>query len=70
MVDITTTLAGVGFDPAGLFPGHRALQSMRERAAAVGGDLAIAGLSGHGTAIRACIPAKLPPADPAGSSPA
>jgi len=38
-----------GFDPLGEFPGHLGLQSMRERAAAVGGTLDIESAPGEGT---------------------
>ncbi|RIL07702.1 hypothetical protein DCC79_14615, partial [bacterium] len=43
---------GRGFDPAGLFPGHLGLQSMRERAAAIGGTLGIESAPGKGTTVR------------------
>jgi signal transduction histidine kinase len=47
---------GRGFDPLGDFPGHFGLQSMRERAAAVGGVLEIDSAPGEGTRLRARIP--------------
>jgi signal transduction histidine kinase len=47
---------GRGFDPMGEFPGHFGLQSMRERAAAVGGVIEIDSAPGEGTRLRARIP--------------
>jgi signal transduction histidine kinase len=47
---------GRGFDPQREFPGHLGLQSMRERAAAVGGTLEIESAPGEGTRLRARIP--------------
>jgi signal transduction histidine kinase len=47
---------GRGFDPAGRFPGHLGLRSMQERAARVGGTLAIESTAGQGTSIRVWIP--------------
>jgi len=47
---------GRGFDPRGDFPGHLGLQSMRERALAVGGTLEIDSAPGQGTRLRARIP--------------
>ena len=47
---------GVGFDPAGHFPGHLGLQSMRERAQAVGGDLEVTSRPGAGTRIEVRVP--------------
>ena len=49
---------GVGFDPAGDFPGHLGLKSMRERAAHAGGDLHIASKPGAGTTVTAGVPAR------------
>jgi signal transduction histidine kinase len=51
---------GRGFDPCGEFPGHLGLQSMRERAASVGGTLEIESARGEGTRLRARIPLSLP----------
>ena len=48
---------GAGFDPDHLFPGHMGLETMRERAARLKGTLDISSAPGHGTAIRARIPA-------------
>jgi len=47
---------GRGFDPRREFPGHLGLQSMRERAAAVGGTLEIQSAPGEGTRLRARFP--------------
>jgi signal transduction histidine kinase len=47
---------GVGFDPAGSFPGHLGLKSMRERVVRLGGTLRIESAPGEGTRIRAQIP--------------
>lgn len=43
---------GVGFDPGGPFPGHLGLESMRERAARLGGGLAVESSPGHGACVR------------------
>jgi PAS domain S-box-containing protein len=47
---------GVGFDPAGPYPGHLGLQTMRERASELGGHLEIASRLGGGTRVSATIP--------------
>jgi signal transduction histidine kinase len=47
---------GKGFDPDASFPGHLGLQSMRERAAARGGDLHIESSPGSGTTVALEIP--------------
>jgi PAS domain S-box-containing protein len=47
---------GVGFNPAGDFPGHLGLRSMRERAARLGGTLSIQSTPGSGTCICIRIP--------------
>jgi len=44
---------GVGFDPDGSYPGHLGLQSMRERAARLGGSLEIESAPGLGCRLRA-----------------
>jgi len=49
---------GVGFDPAGVFPGHLGLHSMQERITQLGGVLSIESTPGQGTAIRAWVPAR------------
>jgi signal transduction histidine kinase len=48
---------GVGFDPAGEFPGHLGLQSMRERASRVGASLTIDSSIGEGTSVRLVLAA-------------
>jgi PAS domain S-box-containing protein len=47
---------GVGFDTSDEFPGHLGLQSMRERAARLGGTLMIDSAPGAGTLTRVRIP--------------
>ena len=47
---------GRGFDPTGSFPGHLGLQSMRERAAQLGGTLEVESAAGSGTSITVRIP--------------
>lgn len=47
---------GVGFDPAGSFPGHLGLSSMRERAGRLNGTLEITSTPGEGTRIRIRLP--------------
>jgi signal transduction histidine kinase len=47
---------GAGFDPSGAFPGHLGLRSMRERAARLGGSLAIDSAPGRGAHLRVRIP--------------
>jgi signal transduction histidine kinase len=47
---------GVGFDPAGDFPGHLGLQSMRERVTGLGGALLVESEPGEGTALSAQVP--------------
>jgi signal transduction histidine kinase len=48
---------GVGFDPGVVYPGHLGLTSMRERAAAAGGQLEITSGAGLGTRISVHLPA-------------
>jgi PAS domain S-box-containing protein len=50
---------GAGFEPDAQFPGHLGLQSMRERAFRLGGDVEITSSIGHGTTVRAVIPRRL-----------
>ncbi|HEV7665909.1 MAG TPA: GAF domain-containing protein, partial [Chloroflexota bacterium] len=59
--DVSLLIAddGRGFDPRREFPGHLGLQSMRERAAAVGGTLQIESTPGEGTRLRARVPLPL-----------
>jgi signal transduction histidine kinase len=49
---------GHGFDPADGHPGHFGLDSMRSRAAEIGGRLTIASAPGSGTVIRVRVPAE------------
>ena len=50
---------GAGFDPSAQFPGHLGLQSMRERAIRLGGNVEIISSAGHGTIVRARIPRRV-----------
>jgi signal transduction histidine kinase len=52
---------GVGFDPAGAFPGHLGLHSMRERVRSLGGTLQIESAPDEGTRLCAHVP-RLSPA--------
>ena len=47
---------GRGFDPVDGHPGHFGLESMRSRAAEVGGRLTIASATGTGTVVRVSVP--------------
>jgi signal transduction histidine kinase len=47
---------GAGFDPAGQFPSHLGLRSMRERAAQLGGTLEIESAPAQGTRVVARLP--------------
>jgi signal transduction histidine kinase len=49
---------GRGFDPAAGHPGHFGLDSMRSRAAEIGGRLTIASTPGYGTVVRVRAPAE------------
>jgi signal transduction histidine kinase len=49
---------GRGFDPAGGHPGHFGLDSMRSRAAEIGGRFTIASARGSGTRVRVRVPAE------------
>jgi signal transduction histidine kinase len=49
---------GRGFDPSAGHPGHFGLESMHSRAAEIGGRLTIASAPGHGTVVRAQVPAE------------
>jgi signal transduction histidine kinase len=53
---------GVGFDSGGSFPGHLGLRSMHERAARLGGTLAIDSAPGAGTRLTARLPHRDQPA--------
>jgi PAS domain S-box-containing protein len=55
-VTLTIQDDGVGFDPAGPFPGHLGQRSMRERAGRLDGSLDIESEPGGGTRIRARVP--------------
>jgi signal transduction histidine kinase len=47
---------GRGFDPGNGHPGHFGLESMRSRAAEIGGRIAIASAPGRGTRVRVRVP--------------
>jgi len=47
---------GRGFDPAGSFPGHLGLRSMRERVTKVDGTLTIESVPGQGTCVGVRMP--------------
>ena len=47
---------GIGFDPAGPFPGHMGQRTMRERAVRLGGTLTVESAPGKGACVRARIP--------------
>jgi signal transduction histidine kinase len=47
---------GQGFDPAAGHPGHFGLDSMRSRAAEIGGLLTVTSAPGSGTLVRVCVP--------------
>ncbi len=53
---------GLGFDPAGEFPGHLGLRSMRERAERLGGELRLDSAPGRGT--RLSVRLRVTPAAP------
>ena len=63
-ISLEVTDDGRGFDAAADRPGHYGLESMRSRAAELGGDLAVASAPGAGTVVRVVVP--LPPGDRAG----
>jgi signal transduction histidine kinase len=48
---------GRGFDPAASHPDHYGIESMRSRAAEIGGLLTITSVPGHGTVVRVEAPA-------------
>jgi signal transduction histidine kinase len=50
---------GAGFDAGAQFPGHLGLQSMRERAFRLGGNVEIFSSAGNGTLVRAMIPRRI-----------
>jgi signal transduction histidine kinase len=47
---------GRGFNPAAGHPGHFGLDSMRSRAAEIGGRITIMSAPGSGTLVRVCVP--------------
>jgi signal transduction histidine kinase len=49
---------GRGFDPNGGHPGHFGLDSMRSRAAEIGGRFTVASAPGSGTRVRVRVPAE------------
>ena len=49
---------GEGFDTAAGHPGHFGLDSMRSRAAEIGGQITITSVPGSGTLVRVCVPAE------------
>jgi signal transduction histidine kinase len=56
-VVLEATDNGRGFNPAAGHPGHFGLESMRSRAAEIGGRLTIASTPGSGTVLRVRVPA-------------
>jgi signal transduction histidine kinase len=50
---------GRGFDPDAAYSGHFGLDSMRSRAAEIGGRLTIASTPGVGTVVRVRVPLEL-----------
>jgi signal transduction histidine kinase len=50
---------GRGFDPAAGHPGHFGLDSMRSRAAEIGGSLTVTSAPGCGTLVRVCVPTEI-----------
>ncbi len=49
---------GAGFNPAAGHPGHFGLESMRSRAAEIGGSLTITSAAGSGTYVRVSVPSE------------
>jgi signal transduction histidine kinase len=47
---------GRGFDPAGEYPGHLGMKTMRERAELLGGQLTVESRPGGGTNVRVVMP--------------
>jgi signal transduction histidine kinase len=47
---------GVGFDPDALYAGHLGLTTMRDRATAVGGQLAVTSRMGEGSTVTVTVP--------------
>lgn len=61
-VSLTIEDDGRGFNTLGEFPGHLGLQTMRERASAVGGRATIDSRPNEGTRVRITVPMRLPAA--------
>jgi signal transduction histidine kinase len=55
-LELTISDDGAGFNPAGEFPGHLGLHSMRERAHKAGGELSIQSTQGRGSTVTARFP--------------
>jgi signal transduction histidine kinase len=55
-VTVTIRDEGDGFDPGAPRPGHVGLVSMAERAADLGGSLALASRPGEGTTVKVSVP--------------
>jgi signal transduction histidine kinase len=55
-IELELTDDGVGFDPCAEYAGHMGLNSMRERAAQIGGILEIESEAGKGAVIRVRVP--------------
>ena len=64
-VTVQVTDNGCGFDPATVPPGHLGLQTMRERAAAIGAAFHLASAPGKGTTITFQMPSRQPRPGPA-----
>ena len=47
---------GIGFDPDATYPGHLGLETMRERATAIGAGLEIKSFPGQGTLLQVRVP--------------
>jgi PAS domain S-box-containing protein len=59
-IELSLVDDGTGFDPLAEYPGHMGLNSMRERAAQVGGVLEIDSSPGNGTRVCARVPVREP----------
>jgi signal transduction histidine kinase len=59
---------GIGFNPAGDFPGHLGLRSMRERVERLGGSFTLDSAPGRGTRLTIRIPVSPRPGDPPGAA--
>jgi len=64
-VTVQVTDDGCGFDPAGVPPGHLGMQTMRERAAAIGAAFHLASAPSEGTTITFQMPSRQPVPEPA-----